>query len=97
MMTWNIHHGKRKDGVLDLASQVKFIVSHSPHVVVLQEVQTWDEHQPSKLKSLLEQQTGVNVVSAVGPRDGEQRDGRQRGPDPAAGHLVHLLPDARHR
>jgi endonuclease/exonuclease/phosphatase family metal-dependent hydrolase len=59
MMTWNIHHGKRKDGVLDLASQVKFIVSHSPHVVVLQEVQTWDEHQPSKLKSLIEQQTGV--------------------------------------
>ncbi len=59
MMTWNIHHGKRKDGSYDLTGQAKFIVSHSPHVVVLQEVQTWDEHQPSKLKSLLEQQTGV--------------------------------------
>jgi endonuclease/exonuclease/phosphatase family metal-dependent hydrolase len=59
MMTWNIHHGKRKDGVLDLAGQVKYIVSQAPHVVVLQEVQTWDENQPSKLKTLLEQQTGV--------------------------------------
>jgi endonuclease/exonuclease/phosphatase family metal-dependent hydrolase len=59
MMTWNIHHGKRKDGKLDLAGQVKFIASQAPQVVVLQEVQTWDEHQPSKLKSLLEQQTGV--------------------------------------
>jgi endonuclease/exonuclease/phosphatase family metal-dependent hydrolase len=59
MMTWNIHHGKRKDGVLDLAGQVKFMVAQSPHVIVLQEVQTWDENQPSKLKTLLEQQTGV--------------------------------------
>lgn len=59
MMTWNIHHGKRKDGVLDLAGQVKFIASHQPHVVVLQEVQTWDENQPGKLKTLLEQQTGT--------------------------------------
>jgi endonuclease/exonuclease/phosphatase family metal-dependent hydrolase len=59
MMTWNIHHGKRKDGRLDIPGQVQFIVQQSPHVVVLQEVQTWDEHQPSKLKSLLEQQTGV--------------------------------------
>lgn len=59
MMTWNIHHGKRKDGSYDLTGQAKFIVSHSPHVVVLQEVQTWDENQPSKLKSLLEQETGV--------------------------------------
>jgi endonuclease/exonuclease/phosphatase family metal-dependent hydrolase len=59
MMTWNIHHGKRKDNVLDLAGQVSFIASHNPHVVVLQEVQTWDEHQPSKLKTLIEQRTGV--------------------------------------
>jgi endonuclease/exonuclease/phosphatase family metal-dependent hydrolase len=59
MMTWNIQHGKRKDGKLDVAGQVKFIISQSPDVVVLQEVQTWDEHQPSKLKTLLEQGTGV--------------------------------------
>ena len=59
MMTWNIHHGKRKDGVLDLAGQVKFMVAQAPQVIVLQEVQTWDENQPSKLKTLLEQQTGA--------------------------------------
>jgi endonuclease/exonuclease/phosphatase family metal-dependent hydrolase len=67
MMTWNIHHGKRKDGVLDLAGQVKFIVSHQPHVVVLQEVQTWDENQPSKLKTLLEQQTGTTWTLVWAP------------------------------
>ena len=73
MLTWNIHHGTRKDGVYDLAGQVKFIVAQNPHVVVLQEVQTWSENQPSKLKTLLEQQTGVSwtlvwapVTSAAG-------------------------------
>jgi endonuclease/exonuclease/phosphatase family metal-dependent hydrolase len=59
MMTWNIHHGTRKDGVADLAGQVRYIVAQNPHVVVLQEVQTWSENQPSRLKTLLEQGTGV--------------------------------------
>jgi endonuclease/exonuclease/phosphatase family metal-dependent hydrolase len=67
MMTWNIHHGKRKDGVYDLTGQVKFIVAQNPHVVVLQEVQTWDENQPVKLKSLLEQQTGVTWTAVWAP------------------------------
>ena len=67
MMTWNIHHGIRKDGVSDLAGQVKYIVSQNPHVVVLQEVQTWGENQPSKLKTLLEQQTGVTWTLVWAP------------------------------
>ena len=67
MMTWNIHHGTRKDGVYDLAGQVRYIVAQNPHVVVLQEVQTWTEHQPSKLKTLLEQQTGVTWTLVWAP------------------------------
>jgi endonuclease/exonuclease/phosphatase family metal-dependent hydrolase len=59
IMTWNIQHGKRADMVPDLMGQVRFMVSHSPDVLLLQEVQTWDEDQPSRLKALLEQQTGV--------------------------------------
>jgi hypothetical protein len=85
MMTWNIHHGKRKDGRLDLAGQASFIVSHNPHVVALQEVQTWDEYQPSKLKSLLEQKTGVRwylqwapVTSNSGTEGNVVQDARER-------------------
>ncbi len=60
MMTWNIHHGRTRSGSYDPAGQARFIASHNPHVVVLQEVQTWDENQPAKYKSLLEQLTGVS-------------------------------------
>jgi endonuclease/exonuclease/phosphatase family metal-dependent hydrolase len=67
MMTWNIQHGQRKDDVFDLAGQVKFIVAQNPHVVVLQEVQTWSENQPAKLKTLLEQQTGVTWTLVWAP------------------------------
>jgi endonuclease/exonuclease/phosphatase family metal-dependent hydrolase len=67
MLTWNIHHGKRKDNTYDLAGQVSFILSHNPQVVVLQEVQTWDEHQPSRLKTMFEQQTGVTWTLVWAP------------------------------
>lgn len=58
MMTWNIQHGRNKSGRYNLAAQAEFIASQDADVVALQEVQTWDEHQPSRLKSLLEQHTG---------------------------------------
>jgi endonuclease/exonuclease/phosphatase family metal-dependent hydrolase len=35
------------------------IVSQKPDVVLLQEVQTWDDNQPARYKALLEQLTGV--------------------------------------
>jgi endonuclease/exonuclease/phosphatase family metal-dependent hydrolase len=60
MMTWNIHHGKTKAGVYDPAAQARFIASHNPDVVALQEVQTWDEDQPARYERLLEQLTGVD-------------------------------------
>jgi endonuclease/exonuclease/phosphatase family metal-dependent hydrolase len=59
ILSWNIHHGKHLNGVLDLASQVSLMVSHNPQVILLQELQTWDENQPAKLKVLLEEKTGV--------------------------------------
>ena len=58
MMTWNIQHGFTRTNAYDLLGQVNFIVSHNPDVVALQEVQTWDENQPQRLKALFEQATG---------------------------------------
>lgn len=60
MMTWNIHHGKSRSGRYDIDAQARFIASHDPHVVALQEVQTWNENQPSRFKALLERYTGVS-------------------------------------
>jgi endonuclease/exonuclease/phosphatase family metal-dependent hydrolase len=67
MLTWNIHHGKRKDGGYDLVGQAKFIAAQGAHVVVLQEVQTWDENQPPKLETLLEQYTGASWTRVWAP------------------------------
>jgi endonuclease/exonuclease/phosphatase family metal-dependent hydrolase len=58
MMTWNIKHGFNAAFEYSLGAQVNFIVSHHPDVVALQEVQTWDENQPQRLKTLFEQATG---------------------------------------
>jgi endonuclease/exonuclease/phosphatase family metal-dependent hydrolase len=58
VLTWNVHHGKRRSGTYDPAAQARFIVSHDPDVVALQEVQTWDENQPARYERLLEQLTG---------------------------------------
>jgi endonuclease/exonuclease/phosphatase family metal-dependent hydrolase len=60
VMTWNIHHGKTKAGVYDPTAQARFIAAHSPDVVALQEVQTWDEDQPARYERLLEELTGVD-------------------------------------
>jgi endonuclease/exonuclease/phosphatase family metal-dependent hydrolase len=59
VLTWNIHHGRTKAGKYDPAAQAHFIANQNPHVVLLQEVQTWDENQPARFKALLEQYTGV--------------------------------------
>jgi endonuclease/exonuclease/phosphatase family metal-dependent hydrolase len=58
MLTWNIHHGYTASGKYDPWSQAQFIVQQKPDVVALQEVQTWNENQPVKYKSMLEQLTG---------------------------------------
>jgi endonuclease/exonuclease/phosphatase family metal-dependent hydrolase len=58
MMTWNIHHGYTTGNVYNLLAQVQLMVAQNPDVIALEEVQTWDENQPPKLKSLLEQMTG---------------------------------------
>ncbi|MGE3275492.1 MAG: carbohydrate-binding protein [Vicinamibacterales bacterium] len=60
MMTWNIQHGEKKNGSYDPRAQAQFIASQHPDVVALQEVQTWDENQPEKYRSLLEEFTGDN-------------------------------------
>jgi endonuclease/exonuclease/phosphatase family metal-dependent hydrolase len=67
MMTWNIHHGKNSSNVNVLTSQVQFMVSQNPHVIALQEVQTWDHNQPSILESELERLTGVNWTKVWAP------------------------------
>jgi endonuclease/exonuclease/phosphatase family metal-dependent hydrolase len=59
MMTWNVHHGKNKSGQLSVPAQAQFIASQNPHVVALQEVQTWDQNQPAMFKAELEKLTGV--------------------------------------
>lgn len=59
MMTWNIQHGRTKARAYNPAAQAKYIAEQNPHVVALQEVQTWDENQPARYKALLEQYTGV--------------------------------------
>ena len=59
MMTWNVHHGKNTSNVLSVPSQAAFIAQQNPHVVVLQEVQTWDQNQPSMFETELERRTGV--------------------------------------
>ena len=58
-MTWNIQHGRTKAGQYNPAAQARYIADQKPHVVLLQEVQTWDENQPARYKALLEQYTGV--------------------------------------
>jgi endonuclease/exonuclease/phosphatase family metal-dependent hydrolase len=60
MLTWNVHHGKNTGGSLSVPSQAQHIANQNPHVVVLQEVQTWDQNQPQMFESELERITGAN-------------------------------------
>jgi endonuclease/exonuclease/phosphatase family metal-dependent hydrolase len=67
MMTWNVHHGKNTSNVLSVPAQAQFIASHNPHVVALQEVQTWDQNQPSMFETELERLTGANWTRVWAP------------------------------
>jgi endonuclease/exonuclease/phosphatase family metal-dependent hydrolase len=67
MMTWNIQHGRTAYGAYDLTSQAWYIASERPDVVALQEVETWDEYQPERYRSLLEQFTGESWTVVWAP------------------------------
>jgi endonuclease/exonuclease/phosphatase family metal-dependent hydrolase len=67
MMTWNINSGKDVSNNYGLLNQVQLIASQNPDVVVLQEVQTWDEYQPTRIPALLQQVTGQTWYSAWAP------------------------------
>jgi endonuclease/exonuclease/phosphatase family metal-dependent hydrolase len=67
MLTWNVHHGKNKSNVLSVPSQAAFIAQQGPHVVVLQEVQTWDQNQPSMFEAELEKRTGASWTRVWAP------------------------------
>jgi endonuclease/exonuclease/phosphatase family metal-dependent hydrolase len=72
VLTWNIHHGRTRSGSYEPEAQAKFIASQNPHVVLLQEVQTWDEDQPARYKALLEQHTGVQWRAQWAPVNGRK-------------------------
>ena len=67
MMTWNVHHGKDRYGRLSVPSQAAFIAQQNPHVVVLQEVQTWDQNQPAMFEAELERRTGASWTRVWAP------------------------------
>jgi len=46
---------------------VQFMVSQNPDVIALEEVQTWDENQPIRLQSLLQQMTGQSWTLVWAP------------------------------
>jgi endonuclease/exonuclease/phosphatase family metal-dependent hydrolase len=58
VLTWNIFHGFDINLNYVLPAQVDFMLAQSPDVILLEEVQTWDEDQPSVLQKLLQQKTG---------------------------------------
>ena len=67
MVTWNVHHGKDTSGRLSVPSQAAHLASMSPHVIVLQEVQTWNQDQPAIFETELERRTGVNWTRVWAP------------------------------
>jgi endonuclease/exonuclease/phosphatase family metal-dependent hydrolase len=58
MMTWNIHSGTAANNTYTLPSQVQFMAAQHPDVIELEEVSTWNEYQPTKIRDLLQQTTG---------------------------------------
>jgi endonuclease/exonuclease/phosphatase family metal-dependent hydrolase len=67
VMTWNVHHGKNTSNQLSVPSQAAFVAQQNPHVVLLQEVQTWDQNQPAIFETELEKRTGVNWTRVWAP------------------------------
>jgi len=58
MATWNINAGFDVNHTYNLPQQMSFIAGQGIDVLVLQEVQTWDEYQPTIIPALLQQYTG---------------------------------------
>ena len=67
MMTWNIAQGWDVNHVYQLASQMSLVAAQNPDVIVLQEVQTWDEFQATKIPALLQQLTGRQWYTVWAP------------------------------
>ena len=63
MVTWNIDQGKDINGNYVLPSQMSWLATINADVITLQEVQTWDEYQPTVIPALLQQITGQTWYS----------------------------------
>jgi endonuclease/exonuclease/phosphatase family metal-dependent hydrolase len=70
VMTWNIQHGFTAGNAYDPAGQVRVMADSGADIILLQEVQTWDEYQPSRYKALLEQYTGKTWTAVWAPVNG---------------------------
>jgi endonuclease/exonuclease/phosphatase family metal-dependent hydrolase len=70
VMTWNIHGGFDASNSYVLAQQVSFMAAQNVDVIVLQEVQTWDENQPTRIPALIQQVSGQTWYSVWVPGTG---------------------------
>jgi endonuclease/exonuclease/phosphatase family metal-dependent hydrolase len=57
VMTWNVRSGTDAGNVYVLPQQVNAMAAQNPDVIFLQEVSVWNEDQPTKYRTLLEQAT----------------------------------------
>jgi endonuclease/exonuclease/phosphatase family metal-dependent hydrolase len=67
MITWNIQSGTDINKSYTLPQQVQLLASLNPDVIVLQEVSMWNENQPDKYLSLLQQATGTTWYKVWAP------------------------------
>jgi endonuclease/exonuclease/phosphatase family metal-dependent hydrolase len=72
VMTWNINNGFDASHNYLLTQQVSFMASQGADVIILQEVQTWDENQPARIPVLIQQATGQTWYSLWVPGTGCQ-------------------------
>jgi endonuclease/exonuclease/phosphatase family metal-dependent hydrolase len=67
ILTWNIHHGFTPADSYQFTEQVRLMTASGADVLCLQEVQTWDEDQPARLRTLLAQLTGQSWTVVWAP------------------------------
>jgi len=67
VMTWNIHSGTDESNNYTLPQQVSFMASQNPDVIFLQEVSVWNEDQPTKFQTLIQQATGRTWYASWAP------------------------------
>ena len=67
VMTWNIQSGNSLSHTYVLPSQVQFMVAQRADVVILQEVSIYNEDQPTKFRTLLQQATGQTWYASWAP------------------------------